>query len=58
MQPNHFGFRPYGNRVLVKRWPETEVIVVTGEAEEDEAVSWAIEAIKGGDDFVEVSESK
>ncbi len=33
---------------IKKRWPETEVIVVTGEAEEDEAVSWAIEAIKGG----------
>jgi two-component system, NtrC family, response regulator len=33
---------------IKKRWPECEVIVVTGEAEEEEAAPWAVKAIKGG----------
>src|SRR5438552_4394747 len=31
-----------------KRWPETEVIVLTGEPSDHEAVSWAVEATKRG----------
>ena len=34
---------------IKKRWPETEVIVLTGAPEDDtEAVSWAVEATKRG----------
>ncbi len=34
---------------IKKRWPETEVIVLTGAAKDDtEAVSWAVEATKRG----------
>jgi len=33
---------------IKKRWPETEVIVLTGAAPETEAVSWAVEATKRG----------
>lgn len=34
---------------IKKRWPETEVIVLTGATKDsDEAVSWAVEAIKRG----------
>ncbi len=33
---------------LKKRWPETEVIVVTGAADDTEAVQWAMEAIRRG----------
>jgi len=33
---------------IKKHWPECEVIVVTGEAEEEEAAPWAVKAIKGG----------
>jgi DNA-binding NtrC family response regulator len=35
--------------VIKKRWPETEVIVVTGAAKDDnEALAWAVEATKRG----------
>lgn len=33
---------------LKKRWPETEVIVLTGAPSDTEAVSWAVEATKRG----------
>lgn len=33
---------------LKKRWPETEVIILTGAAPDTEAVSWAVEATKRG----------
>lgn len=33
---------------LKKRWPDTEVIVLTGAASDYEAVSWAVEATKRG----------
>ncbi len=33
---------------IKKRWPETEVIILTGAAPETEAVSWAVEATKRG----------
>lgn len=33
---------------LKKRWPETEVIVLTGAADDSEAVQWAVEAIRRG----------
>lgn len=33
---------------LKKRWPDTEVIVLTGAASDHEAVSWAVEATKRG----------
>jgi len=33
---------------LKKRWPETEVIVLTGAPSDSEAVSWAVEATKRG----------
>ena len=33
---------------LKKRWPETEVIVLTGAPSEHEALSWAVEATKRG----------
>jgi DNA-binding NtrC family response regulator len=33
---------------IKKRWPETEVIVLTGVPKENEAVSWAVEATKLG----------
>jgi DNA-binding NtrC family response regulator len=33
---------------LKKRWPETEVIVLTGAADDTEAVEWAVEAIRRG----------
>ena len=33
---------------IKKRWPETEVIVLTGAPDDDEAVSWAVEATKRG----------
>jgi len=33
---------------LKKRWPDTQVIVLTGVPSDNEAVSWAVEAIKGG----------
>jgi DNA-binding NtrC family response regulator len=33
---------------IKKRWPESEVIVLTGAPTDDEAVSWAVEAIKRG----------
>lgn len=31
-----------------KRWPQTEVIVLTGAPSEQQAVSWAVEAVKRG----------
>jgi DNA-binding NtrC family response regulator len=35
--------------ILKKRWPETEIIVLTGEARHDsEALTWAVEATKKG----------
>jgi DNA-binding NtrC family response regulator len=34
--------------VIKKRWPDTEVIVLTGAPGDDEAVSWAVEATKRG----------
>ncbi len=34
--------------LIKKRWPETEVIVLTGVPSEQEAVSWAVEATKRG----------
>jgi two-component system response regulator AtoC len=33
---------------LKKRWPETEVIVLTGAPSDSEAVEWAVEAIRRG----------
>ena len=33
---------------IKKRWPETEVIVLTGAPDDNEAVSWAVEATKRG----------
>jgi DNA-binding NtrC family response regulator len=33
---------------LKKRWPETEVIVLTGAADDTEAVEWAVEAMRRG----------
>ena len=33
---------------IKKRWPKTEVIVLTGTAKDSEAVSWAVDAIKLG----------
>jgi len=33
---------------LKKRWPETEVIILTGAPDDQEAVSWAVEAVKQG----------
>lgn len=33
---------------LKKRWAETEVIILTGAPDQDEAVSWAVEATKLG----------
>ena len=33
---------------LKKRWPDTQVIVLTGAPTDNEAVSWAVEAIKRG----------
>jgi DNA-binding NtrC family response regulator len=33
---------------LKKRWPETEVIVLTGAPSDSEAIEWAVEAIKRG----------
>ena len=33
---------------IKKRWPETQVIVLTGAPDDDEAVSWAVEATKRG----------
>jgi len=33
---------------IKKRWPETEVIVLTGAPDEREALSWAVEATKRG----------
>ncbi len=33
---------------LKKRWPDTQVIVLTGKADDQEAVSWAVEATKRG----------
>jgi DNA-binding NtrC family response regulator len=33
---------------LKKRWPDTQVIVLTGVPSDNEAVSWAVEAIKRG----------
>ena len=33
---------------LKKRWPETEVLVLTGAPSDNEAVSWAVEAVKRG----------
>jgi DNA-binding NtrC family response regulator len=33
---------------LKKRWPETEVVILTGAAPDTEAVSWAVEATKRG----------
>jgi DNA-binding NtrC family response regulator len=33
---------------LKKRWPDTQVIVLTGAPSDNEAVSWAVEAIKRG----------
>jgi len=33
---------------IKKRWPETEVIVLTGAVKDSEAVSWVVEAIKLG----------
>jgi DNA-binding NtrC family response regulator len=34
--------------IIKKRWPETEVIVLTGAPNDHEALSWAVEAIKRG----------
>jgi DNA-binding NtrC family response regulator len=34
--------------VIKKRWPDTEVIVLTGAPDDEEAVSWAVEATKRG----------
>ncbi len=34
--------------IVKKRWPGTEVIVLTGTARDNEAVSWAVEATKRG----------
>ena len=34
--------------VIKKRWPETEVIVLTGAPSDDVALSWAVEATKRG----------
>jgi DNA-binding NtrC family response regulator len=34
--------------VIKKRWPETEVIVLTGAPDDNEAVPWAVEATKRG----------
>ena len=34
--------------VIKKRWPETEVIVLTGAPDDKEALSWAVEATKRG----------
>ncbi len=34
--------------MIKKRWPETEVIVLTGAPNDNEAVSWAVEATKRG----------
>jgi DNA-binding NtrC family response regulator len=33
---------------IKKRWPETEVIILTGAPDDNEAVSWAVEATKRG----------
>jgi DNA-binding NtrC family response regulator len=33
---------------IKKQWPDTEVIVLTGQPRDDEAVSWAVEATKLG----------
>ncbi len=33
---------------IKKRWPETEVVILTGAADDNEAVSWAVEATKRG----------
>jgi DNA-binding NtrC family response regulator len=33
---------------LKKRWPETEVIVLTGAPSDSEAIEWAVEAIRRG----------
>ena len=33
---------------IKKRWPETEVIILTGAPDDQEAVSWAVEATKRG----------
>jgi DNA-binding NtrC family response regulator len=33
---------------IKKRWPETEVIILTGAPKEHEAVGWAVRAIKSG----------
>ena len=34
--------------IVKKRWPETEVIILTGAPDDHEAVSWAVEATKQG----------
>jgi DNA-binding NtrC family response regulator len=34
--------------VLKKRWPDTEVIILTGKPSDHEAVSWAVDATKRG----------
>ena len=34
--------------IIKKRWPETEVIILTGAPDDQEAVSWAVEATKRG----------
>jgi len=34
--------------IIKKRWPETEVIVLTGAPDDSEALSWAVEATKRG----------
>jgi DNA-binding NtrC family response regulator len=34
--------------VIKKRWPETEVIILTGAPDDQQAVSWAVEAVKLG----------
>src|SRR5437016_5689090 len=34
--------------MVKKRWPETEVIILTGAPDDHEAVSWAVEATKQG----------
>jgi len=34
--------------ILKKRWPDTEVIILTGAPKDDEAVPWAVEATKRG----------
>ena len=33
---------------LKKRWPDTEILVLTGAPSDREALSWAVEAIKRG----------